>query len=343
MQKAKTKGEQKLKKAKKSDENATLRYLALVWVGLRHAYLNESFLTLLEAERLIQKLHQIFSYDKLCPIPIIILDLGGDIIFVNKNHLWKKYQSLIEYLNDTDSVLFSEKAENINIAAGNDGVDILSKMAVEISLDTKCRSFQSFIFENKICVAPQIVDVNDLCKCTKFETIDFYGIFSEMIRANGLDTLLGLNAVDYPDSLVLNFNEVFFQTVGLPCFAGWLLGYPCLYRDVSTLEMDNMISISLVKFSVLVNVRYADQDENKSSILRAVFGLENKLIDLMEFSVPEKLLDNCVFRELLLENIRLIKSQSIDSYCKLMETEKNIVFSDLVVESKLFSVASLNL
>jgi hypothetical protein len=110
----------------------------------------------------------------------------------------------------------------------------------------------------------------------------------------------------------LRLDSSFEDNVGMPCMAGWLLSYACIYRAVantvtgeaassSALSMTPLCKVSL---TVMVRVNYTNTDSkhnkitklnNKKLAANPVDNLPNnspQSLELMSFTVPQSVLDS---------------------------------------------------
>ena len=158
--------------------------------------------------------------------------------------------------------------------------------------------------------APLIVDVNGsnprVCDCEEIRSIKrcLINTFSEMMISTSY----------FPISATTEFLEI----VGFPFLAGWLLGYPCVYRssrssqamdracseDTSTQNGNALSMITLMKYSVkaVISAKMLSMLDTLCVGARKKFMVSNRclankqkcrdlmqmdhMIDLMEFTVP---------------------------------------------------------
>lgn len=112
---------------------------------------------------------------------------------------------------------------------------------------------------------------------------------------------------DSVDEFVVPVTDILRSTVGLPFVAGWVLGYPCLYRalelqfseQTELSEGSNMLN--LVKFSILADVYHKGipVSKTKGKAPRTLDKIKTDTnnpcsllaVEVMGFSIPERLLD----------------------------------------------------
>lgn len=116
-------------------------------------------------------------------------------------------------------------------------------------------------------------------------------------------TSKGTSAVEF----IVPVSESLHAVVGLPFVAGWLLGYPCLYRahnstaDAGMTEDSNMIN--LVKYSISVDVCLKPVSANKKKGRNGVTAAKGNtstssksrdthIVEVMGFSIPERLFES---------------------------------------------------
>jgi hypothetical protein len=191
--------------------------------------------------------------------------------------------------------------------------------AVELGNDIIIVNY-SLIRDKKVTFHPFIIDINGNKRLDQTET--------EQTR------LLLNECVAFTESAYqLNYSDSFNTNIGFPLLAGWLLGYPCIYRSIATESNSNgseSLSMTILqKFSITALCSLNPVD------------LKFENIDLLEFTIPLHHLEEshefcCEINKQLNEKLMRYQTQSNN-------LDKIFVVKNIQLNCELFTVSAINL